>query len=592
MVTCLACWLRVCVMAREKVGKGFSVEALVCAGVQQFLLLPPVLLTPSPERIPSSPDLVLPPPSFSSIMATAMDHLSSGSTKIEWISALNTEYKPAKNYRRTSIICTIGPKTNSVEAINKLRTAGLNVVRMNFSHGSYEYHQSVIDNAREAEKVQAGRQIAIALDTKGPEIRTGNTKGDEDIPISAGTEINITTDEKYATACDVENMYVDYKNITKVIQKGRIIYVDDGVLAFDVLDIIDDKTIRARARNNGKISSKKGVNLPNTDVDLPVLSEKDQADLRFGVKNNVDMVFASFIRRGEDITAIRKILGEDGKNIQIIAKIENRQGLNNFAEILKETDGVMVARGDLGIEIPAAEVFAAQKKMIAMCNIAGKPVICATQMLESMINNPRPTRAEISDVGNAVTDGADCVMLSGETAKGSYPNEAVREMSETCLKAENTIAYVSHFEELTALAKRPVSIVESCAMAAVRASLDMNAGALIVLSTSGDSARLLSKYRPVCPIFMVTRNASASRYGHLYRGVYPFFFPEQKPDFSKVNWQEDVDRRIKWGIAEAMKLGVLSQGETVVVVQGWKGGMGNTNTLRVIKAEKDLGLEV
>ena len=371
---------------------------------------------------------------------------------------------------------------------------------------------------------------------------------------------------------------MDYKNITKVIEKGRIIYVDDGVLAFDVLDIVDEKTIRARARNNGKISSKKGVNLPNTDVDLPALSEKDQADLRFGVKNNVDMIFASFIRRGEDITAIRKILGEEGKNIQIIAKIENRQGLNNFAEILKETDGVMVARGDLGIEIPAAEVFAAQKKMIAMCNIAGKPVICATQMLESMINNPRPTRAEISDVGNAVTDGADCVMLSGETAKGSYPNEAVHEMSETCLKAENTIAYVSHFEELTNLAKRPVSIVESCAMAAVRASLDMNAGALIVLSTSGDSARLLSKYRPVCPIFMVTRNASASRYGHLYRGVYPFFFPEKKPDFSKVNWQEDVDRRIKWGIAEAMKLGVLSQGETVVVVQGWKGGMGNTNT--------------
>jgi pyruvate kinase len=462
---------------------------------------------------------------------------------------------------------------------------------MNFSHGSYEYHQSVIDHAREAEKVQKGRQIAIALDTKGPEIRTGNTANDEDIPISAGTELNITTDDKYATCCDDKNMYVDYKNITKVIEAGRIIYVDDGVLAFDVLEVVNSNTIRVRARNNGMISSKKGVNLPNTDVDLPALSEKDQADLRFGVKNNVDMVFASFIRRGEDITAIRKVLGEDGKHIQIIAKIENRQGLINFAEILKETDGVMVARGDLGIEIPAAEVFAAQKKLIAMCNIAGKPVICATQMLESMIKNPRPTRAEISDVGNAVTDGADCVMLSGETAKGSYPTESVREMHETCLKAENTIAYVSHFEELCNLVKRPVSIVESCAMAAVRASLDMNAGAIIVLSTSGDSARLLSKYRPVCPIFMVTRNPSASRYGHLYRGVYPFYFPEQKPDFTKVNWQEDVDRRIKWGISEAMKLKVLSQGETVVVVQGWKGGMGNTNTLRVIKAEpENLGL--
>ncbi|KUJ18725.1 PK-domain-containing protein [Mollisia scopiformis] len=523
-------------------------------------------------------------------MATAMDHLSSGSERIAWLSNLNTEFKPTKNYRRTSIICTIGPKTNSVEALNKLRTAGLNVVRMNFSHGSYEYHQSVIDNTREAEKVQKGRQVAIALDTKGPEIRTGNTTGDADLPISAGDEMNITTDEKYITSCDTKNMYVDYKNITKVIEPGRTIYVDDGVLAFDVLSIDDEKTIRVRARNNGKISSRKGVNLPNTDVDLPALSEKDKKDLRFGVKNNVDMVFASFIRTGQDIKHIREVLGEDGKHIQIIAKIENRQGLNNFADILKETDGVMVARGDLGIEIPAAEVFAAQKKMIAMCNIAGKPVICATQMLESMIYNPRPTRAEISDVGNAVTDGVDSVMLSGETAKGNYPTEAVKEMHEVCLKAENTIAYVSHFEELCNLAERPVSIVESVAMAAVRASLDMNAGAIIVLSTSGDSARLLSKYRPVCPIFMVTRNASASRYGHLYRGVYPFYFPEQKPDFDKVNWQEDVDRRIKWGISEAMKLKVLSQGETVVVVQGWKGGMGNTNTLRVIKAEADLGI--
>ncbi|GAB1317698.1 Pyruvate kinase [Madurella fahalii] len=517
-------------------------------------------------------------------MATALDHLSLGG-KIEWLSQLDTAFKPERNLRRTSIICTIGPKTNSVEAINKLREAGLNVVRMNFSHGSYEYHQSVIDNARAAEKVQKGRQVAIALDTKGPEIRTGNTKGDVDIPISAGTIMNFTTDEKYATACDTENMYVDYKNITKVIEPGRIIYVDDGVLAFDVLEIVDEKTIKVKARNNGFISSRKGVNLPNTDVDLPALSEKDKNDLRFGVKNNVDMIFASFIRRGQDIKDIREVLGEEGAHIQIIAKIENRQGLNNFAEILAETDGVMVARGDLGIEIPAAEVFAAQKKIIAMCNIAGKPVICATQMLESMIKNPRPTRAEISDVGNAVTDGADCVMLSGETAKGSYPSEAVREMSEACLKAENSIPYVSHFEEMCTLVKRPVSIVESCAMAAVRASLDLNAAGIFVLSTSGESARLISKYRPVCPIIMITRNPSSSRYAHLYRGVYPFLFPEAKPDFSKVNWQEDVDRRIKWGLSHAIGLGILNEGETVVVVQGWKGGMGNTNTLRIVKAD-------
>lgn len=368
--------------------------------------------------------------------------------------------------------------------INILRHAGLNVVRMNFSHGSYEYHQSVIDHTREAERIQPGRPVAIALDTKGPEIRTGNTPGDEDIPISAGTELNITTDEKYATASDDKNMYVDYKNITKVIEKGRIIYVDDGVLAFQVVDVVDDKTIRAKAINNGKISSKKGVNLPKTDVDLPALSEKDKADLAFAVKNKVDMIFASFIRRADDVRHIRTVLGEEGKDIQIIAKIENQQGVNNFDEILAVTDGVMVARGDLGIEIPPAQVFIAQKMMITKCNIGGKPVICATQMLESMTYNPRPTRAEVSDVGNAVLDGADCVMLSGETAKGNYAREAVTMMHETCLLAEGAIPYVNAFDELRSLAPRPVPTTETCAMAAVSASLEQNAGAILVLTTS------------------------------------------------------------------------------------------------------------
>ncbi|RMY66578.1 hypothetical protein D0862_15182, partial [Hortaea werneckii] len=274
-------------------------------------------------------------------MANSLTHQEYGRTRVEWLSNLNTEYTPPKNFRRTSIICTIGPKTNSPEKINMLRSAGLNVVRMNFSHGSYEYHQSVIDNARKAEQSQAGRPVAIALDTKGPEIRTGNTPGDEDIPISAGSEINITTDDQYATASDNKNMYIDYKNITKVIAPGRTIYVDDGVLAFEVLEVTDDKTLKCRAINNGKISSKKGVNLPKTDVDLPALSEKDRSDLRFGVKNKVDMVFASFIRRKEDILTIREVLGEEGKDIQIIAKIENQQGVNNFNEILEVTDGVM-----------------------------------------------------------------------------------------------------------------------------------------------------------------------------------------------------------------------------------------------------------
>ncbi|KAK2767616.1 Pyruvate kinase [Arachnomyces sp. PD_36] len=522
-------------------------------------------------------------------MANSLDHLTNR-MKLEWTSQLNTEYVPAKNYRRTSIICTIGPKTNSVEKINLLRRAGLNVVRMNFSHGSYEYHQSVIDHAKEAEKVQHGRPLAIALDTKGPEIRTGNTPGDKDIPIKADTELNITTDDQYATASTDENLYLDYKNITKVIGVGKLIFVDDGVMSFEVLKVVDDKTLRVKCLNNGNISSKKGVNLPGTDVDLPALSEKDISDLKFGVKNKVDMVFASFIRRGSDIKHIREVLGEEGKEIQIIAKIENQQGVNNFDEILDETDAVMVARGDLGIEIPAPKVFIAQKMMIAKCNIKGKPVICATQMLESMTYNPRPTRAEVSDVANAVLDGADCVMLSGETAKGNYPKEAVTMMHETCLLAEVAIPYVSVFDELRNLAPRPADTVESIAMAAVSASLELNAGAILVLTTSGHTARLLSKYRPVCPIIMVTRNETAARYSHLYRGVYPFYFPEKKPDFNVKIWQEDVDRRLKWGLANAIKLGVINKGDSVVCVQGWRGGMGHTNTIRVVPAEENLGL--
>ncbi|KAJ5750486.1 Pyruvate kinase [Penicillium manginii] len=508
---------------------------------------------------------------------TSLDHLSNR-MKLEWHSKLNTEMVPAKNFRRTSIIGTIGPKTNSVEKINALRTVGLNVVRMNFSHGSYEYHQSVIDNAREAARVQTGRPLAIALDTKGPEIRTGNTVGDADIPIKIGHELNITTDEAYAAACDDKNMYLDYKNITKVISPGKLIYVDDGILSFEVIEVVDEKTLRVKCLNNGNISSRKGVNLPGTDVDLPALSEKDIADLKFGVKNNVDMVFASFIRRGDDITRIREVLGEEGKEIQIIAKVENQQGVNNFDEILEATDGVMVARGDLGIEIPAPKVFIAQKMMIAKCNIKGKPVICATQMLE------------FSDVANAVLDGADCVMLSGETAKGNYPCEAVKMMHETCLLAEVTIPHFQIFDELRNLAPRPTETSESIAMAAVSASLELNAGAIVVLTTSGKTARLLSKYRPVCPIIMVTRNATASRYSHLYRGVWPFYFSEKKPDFNVKIWQEDVDRRLKWAINHGLKLGIVNKGDPIVCVQGWRGGMGHTNTVRVVPAEENLGL--
>ncbi|KAF9921892.1 Pyruvate kinase [Linnemannia zychae] len=499
-------------------------------------------------------------------------------TNLEWNASLNIDYQP-NNTRKSSIICTIGPKTNSVEMMSKLRDAGMNVVRMNFSHGSYEYHQSVIDNARKSYEVHPGRPIAIALDTKGPEIRTGLVRNDVEVPISAGHKMIITTDEKYAEACDGEHMYVDYKNLTKVITPGKIIYVDDGVLSFKVLEV-NGSDVKVEALNNGKICSRKGVNLPKTDVDLPALSEKDKKDLFFGVKNKVDIIFASFIRRAEDVRDIRKILGEEGKYIKIISKIENHQGVKNFDEILKETDGIMVARGDLGIEIPCAQVFIAQKMIISKCNLAGKPVICATQMLESMTYNPRPTRAEVSDVANAILDGADCVMLSGETAKGSYPLEAVRTMAETCILAESAICYPPLFNELRQLQTRPVETTETIASSAVSAAAEQNAGAIVVLSTSGDSARLVSKYRPQANIIIVTRNAATARQIQLSRGCHPFIYDEPKSE----DWQEDVDKRLRWGMERGMDAGLLKSGQPVVVIQGFRAGYGNTNTMRIVVA--------
>ncbi|BFZ55409.1 Pyruvate kinase [Savitreella phatthalungensis] len=503
------------------------------------------------------------------------------SNDVEWTCSLTPGAHPPAQWRRSSIICTIGPKTNNSEMMNKLRKAGMNVVRMNFSHGEYSYHQSVIDNARAAEKEQAGRPLAIALDTKGPEIRTGQTEGDADLPIAAGTKIRITCDDQYKQKCSTETMYVDYKNICKVIEAGRVIYVDDGVLSFLVDKVVDGQNLECTCLNNGKISSRKGVNLPGTDVDLPALSEKDKADLQFGVKNNVDMVFASFIRRADDIREIRKCLGEAGREIRIIAKIENRQGVNNFDEILKETDGVMVARGDLGIEIPAPEVVLCQKMMIAKCNLAGKPVICATQMLESMTYNPRPTRAEVSDVANAILDGADCVMLSGETAKGSYPVEAVRMMHETTIMAETAIR-PRLSEDIRLLTSRPTGTTETVCCSAVAAAYEQSAKAIVVLSTSGDTARFVAKYKPAVPIIMVTRNATTARNGHLHRGVWPFLYTKQKPQTGE-EWQEGVDERLKFGFDSARELGILKTGDVVVAIQGWRGGLGNSNTMRILQ---------
>ncbi|GAA5817850.1 Pyruvate kinase [Mucor flavus] len=518
------------------------------------------------------------------------------SSELLWISQMDVDIE-TPHARKSSIIGTIGPNTNSVEMITQLRNVGLNVVRMNFSHGSYEYHKSVIDNTRKSSQLYPGRPTAIALDTKGPEIRTGVMKDDKEVPIEAGHVFTLTVDDQYKDKCDGKVMYLDYKNLPKVIQPGKIIYIDDGILSLRVIEVLD-QGVRVEALNSGKLCSRKGVNLPGTPVDLPALSEKDKADLKFGLQNKVDMIFASFIRRGQDIKDIRRILGDDGKYIKIIAKIENHQGVENFDDILKETDGIMVARGDMGIEIPLERVFIAQKMMISKCNLAGKPVICATQMLESMTYNPRPTRAEVSDIANAILDGADCVMLSGETAKGIYPIEAVRTMHQTCLLAESVICYPILFNELRALTPLPTSTPETVACSAVNAALEQDAKAIIVLTSSGNSARLISKYRPSMPIIVVTRNPQTARQVHLHRGCFPFYYPKKSTKeatrWSASNskdylsplelapWQDDVDGRIKWAMEQAIKYKLIGHNESVIAVQGWRGGLGNTNTLRIL----------
>merc|ERR1712112_783659 len=435
-------------------------------------------------------------------------------TQCEFVSNLNM-YSTANRMRLSGIVCTIGPVSRDPKVLLELIENGMNIARMNFSHGSHEYHAQTMENVRIAARMYKEKHgvdpcVAIALDTKGPEIRTGLLEGDDgrkELSLKAGETVKITTDDSWKEKCTSEVLWLDYKNITKVMVPGKRLFIDDGLISVRCTEVGNDFFLGI-IENDGNMGSKKGCNLPGTDTDLPAVSEKDKQDLLLGVEQGVDMIFASFIRNADGVKQIRDVLGEKGKNIWIIPKIENQQGIKNLTEIIGCCEGLMVARGDMGIEVPTEKVFIAQKEMISKCNKAGKAVICATQMLESMVKKPRPTRAEASDVANAILDGADCVMLSGETAKGDFPVICVKTMAKISREAESCAWNERFFEDMMRAESRDKSDFDntsSTAMTAVLASYKCKAAAIVVLTTSGTTSHMVSKYKPHCPILSVTR---------------------------------------------------------------------------------------
>lgn len=474
--------------------------------------------------------------------------------------------------KRTKIVCTIGPASESVETLVQMLQQGMNIARLNFSHGTHEEHERRIHNIRKASQL-TGIPVAIMLDTKGPEIRTGYLKEGK-ITLEAGKEVRLTTEVMEG---DAERFTINYAGIIQDLTVGDRILLDDGLIGLEVLELLETE-IRCSILNTGELSNRKGVNIPGVPLSLPALNEQDHLDLLFGISQQVDFVAASFVRNADDVMQIRKILEEHSSDIQIIAKIENGQGVQNLSEILAVSDGLMVARGDLGVEIPTEEVPLWQKQMIKECNHAGKPVITATQMLDSMIRNPRPTRAEANDVANAIFDGTDAVMLSGETAAGKYPVEAVQTMVQIASTIEQSQQYRAQTEQLADLGGDTTTDAIGYATCTIAHSL--KARAIVTATQSGSTACKVAKYRPVSEIIAVTSNPRTLRRMLLVWGVTPILGETVTNTDDMI--QEAIQRSIAYQLLKDGDLAVLTAGVPV-------GISGTTNLIKVEVVGKMLG---
>lgn len=471
--------------------------------------------------------------------------------------------------RKTKIVCTLGPATDDYAVLKNMIRAGMNVARLNFSHSTYDEHKRRMDMVKRARK-ELCMPVAILLDTKGPEIRVKTFKNGR-VELKKGNKFTLTTRD---TVGDESGVSVTYDELPKYVTKGARILINDGLIELKV-ESKNATDIVTTVVNDGYLSDRKSINMPDTFIDMPYLSDVDRADIEFGIQNDVDYIAMSFVRSVEDVRIVKRLLNEhDANDIQLIAKIENRSGVENMKSILAECDGVMVARGDMGVEIPFEELPGIQKDMISYCYREGKKVITATQMLESMINNPRPTRAEISDVANAIYDGSSAIMLSGETAAGNYPVEAVKTMATIAEHVEGDINFKKRFRAYEPSIK---SITDAVSHSTCAAAFDLDAKAIITVSITGTTARKISRFRPSAPIIASTTSEKAYNQLAMNWGV--------APTLGKM--QESSDDLFKHAVNCALNTGLVSEGDLVVVAAGVPVGVSaTTNTMRIEYVKK------